>query len=119
MANINLLPWRETQRAQRKKEFLFQIVGIVIATALGLLYWYMYVQQMIDHQNSRNAYIRAEIAVVDKKIEEIKDIEKRRAQLIARMNVIQDLQISRPQIVHLFDELVSTIPEGSYLVDLS
>ena len=118
MATINLLPWRETQRAQRRKEFIYQIIGMIVATALGLLYWHLYVQQMIDHQNNRNAYIKAEIAEVDKKIEEIKDLEKRRAQLIARMNVIQDLQISRPQIVHLFDELVSTIPEGAYLVSL-
>ena len=118
MATINLLPWRETQRAQRKKEFIYQIIGMIIATALGLLYWHLFVQQMIDHQNNRNAFMKAEIAVVDKKIEEIKDLEKRRAQLIARMNVIQDLQISRPQVVHLFDELVSTIPEGAYLVNL-
>lgn len=118
MATINLLPWRETQRAQRKKEYIYQIIGMVVATGLGLLYWHLYVQQMIDHQNNRNAFIKAEIAEVDKKIEEIKDLEKRRAQLIARMNVIQDLQISRPQIVHLFDELVSTIPEGAYLVNL-
>ena len=119
MANINLLPWREALRVKRKKDFLMQILGMVILTALGLLYWHMFVQQQIDHQGNRNAYLRSEIKAVDKKIEEIKELEKRRAQLIARMNVIQDLQVSRPQVVHLFDELVETIPEGAYLVNLN
>lgn len=119
MAHINLLPWRENQRKERKRKFGFQLIAIAVLAGLAVLYWHMLVQQQIEHQNSRNSLLRAEIAEVDKKIVEIKDIEKRRAQLIARMNVIQDLQVSRPQIVHLFDELVDTIPEGAYLVSLN
>ncbi len=118
MAHINLLPWRENQRTERKRKFGMQLFMVAVAAGLGVLYWHMFVQQQIEHQNSRNALLKAEIAQVDKKIVEIKDIEKRRAQLIARMNVIQDLQVSRPLEVHLFDELVDTIPEGAYLVNL-
>ena len=73
---------------------------------------------MIQYQESRNNFLKSEIAVVDRQIKEIKDLEKTKANLIARMNVIQELQISRPQIVHLFDEMVATIPDGSYLTKL-
>jgi len=118
MAHINLLPWRENLRKQRKREFGFQVVGAIILAGLGVLLWYMQVQQQIEFQESRNAYLKKEIAKVDEKIKEIKDIEKQRAELVARMNVIQELQSSRPMIVHLFDELVKTIPEGVYLQSL-
>ena len=119
MAHINLLPWRENLRKQRKRDFGFQMLGALIVTLLALVYWHMHVQGMIDHQESRNNLLKREIAAVDKKIEEIKELEKTRSQLISRMDVIQNLQISRPQIVHLFDELVETVPEGAYLEDLS
>lgn len=119
MANINLLPWRETLRKQRKRHYLLQLLGAVILAALAVVLWHMQVQKQIEHQNSRNAFLSKEIAKVNNKIKEIKDLEKRRAELIARMNVIQNLQISRPQVVHLFDELVETIPDGVYLKKLS
>ena len=118
MAHINLLPWRETQRKERKRKFGLQLLVVAGLAGLAAFSWHMLVQQQIEYQSSRNALLKAEIARVDKKIVEIKDIERRRAQLIARMNIIQDLQISRPQIVHLFDELAETIPEGAYLVNL-
>lgn len=118
MAHINLLPWRENQRKARKRKFGLQLLGVAAMAGLAALYWHMLVQGQIEHQNSRNALLKAEIVQVDKKIVEIKDIEKRRAQLISRMSIIQDLQVSRPQIVHLFDELVESIPEGAYLVNL-
>lgn len=119
MAHINLLPWRETLRKQRKKNFYLQLLGAMVAALLALFLWHLQVQDQISHQKSRNAFLKAEIAQVDKKIREIKDLEKRRAELIARMNVIQQLQVSRPQVVHLFDELVKTIPDGVYLEKLS
>ena len=118
MAHINLLPWRENLRKERKRKFGLQLLGGAVLAGAAALYWHMMVQQKIEHQNSRNALLKAEIVQVDKKIVEIKDIEKRRAQLISRMEIIQDLQVSRPQIVHLFDELVESIPEGAYLVNL-
>ncbi len=118
MAHINLLPWRENQRMERKRRFGAHLLAAAVLAGLAVLYWHMLVHQQIEHQTSRNVLLEAEIAAVNKRIVEIKNIEKRRAQLIARMNVIQDLQISRPQIVHLFDELVETIPEGAYLSSL-
>lgn len=118
MAHINLLPWRETLRKKRKHDFGVQVLGAVIVAALGVFLWYMQVQQQIEFQESRNSLLKTEIARVDEKIKEIKDLEKKRAELIARMNVIQELQASRPMVVHLFDELVKTIPEGVYLQSL-
>jgi type IV pilus assembly protein PilN len=118
MAHINLLPWRENQRKERNRNFGLQLLGVAVLAGAAAMSWYIMVQQQIEHQNSRNALLKAEIVQVDKKIVEIKNIERRRSQLISRMNVIQGLQVSRPQIVHLFDELVETIPEGAYLVNL-
>ena len=115
MAHINLLPWRENLRKQRKRNFYMQLLGAVVVALLALVLWHIQVMDQIDHQNARNAYLKAEIAKVDKKIWEIKALDKRRAELVARMNVIQQLQVSRPQVVHLFDELVKTIPDGTYL----
>jgi len=115
MANINLLPWRENLRKKRKRDFGFQLLFAVLLAGLATFFWYLQVQKQIEFQESRNAFIKAEIAKVDKKIEEIKDLEKKRAELVARMNVIQELQASRPMVVHLFDELVKTIPDGVFL----
>lgn len=118
MAHINLLPWRETLRKKRKRDFGVQVLGAVILAALGVFLWYLQVQQQIEFQESRNSFLKSEIAKVDEKIKEIEDLEKHRAELVARMNVIQELQASRPMVVHLFDELVKTIPEGVFLQSL-
>ncbi|WP_456407810.1 PilN domain-containing protein [Thiolapillus sp.] len=118
MAHINLLPWRETLRKKRKRDFGVQVLGAVIVAALGVFLWYMQVQQQIEFQESRNSFLKSEIAKIDEKIKEIKDLEKRRAELVARMNVIQELQASRPMVVHLFDELVKTVPDGVFLENL-
>ncbi len=119
MAHINLLPWRENLRKQRKRQFYLQLLGAVVVALLALVLWHMQVMNQIGYQKERNAFLKAEIAKVDKKIKEIKSLEKRRAELVARMNVIQQLQVSRPQVVHLFDELVKTIPDGTYLDQLT
>ena len=119
MASINLLPWREKLRSQRKREFGFMLVGGMIIAGLLVGYWYWYNEGLIDQQRKRNAYLQSEIATVDEKIKEINKLEKTRKQLVGRMNVIQNLQASRPQEVHLFDELVTTIPDGVYLTELT
>lgn len=119
MAHINLLPWRENLRKQRTRQFYMQLLGAVVVALLALVLWHMQVMNQIEYQKNRNAFLKAEIAKVDKKIREIKNLEKRRAELVARMNVIQQLQVSRPQVVHLFDELVKTIPDGAYLDQLT
>jgi type IV pilus assembly protein PilN len=90
-----------------------------VVALLVLVLWHRQVMNQIEYQKNRNAFLKAEIAKVDKKIREIKNLEKRRAELVARMNVIKQLQVSRPQVVHLFDELVKTIPDGAYLDQLT
>jgi type IV pilus assembly protein PilN len=115
MARINLLPWREAARKRKQRDF-----GIVLVAGLGIalaacVFLHFHVEGMIDYQKQRNSYLEAEIAKLDKMIAEIKDLEKTKANLIARMNIIQQLQESRPEIVHLVDELVETLPEGVYL----
>ena len=118
MTRINLLPWREEERQKQKKDF----IGVVGLTALmgviivGLIHFQM--QSKIDYQLSRNNFMTTEIAKVDEEIKEISELQKVRRSLIERMEVIQDLQGSRPSIVHLFTEIVSTVPNGVYLGSL-
>ena len=119
MAHINLLPWRETLRAQRKRDFGILMIMFILLSGAGLWGWYQYNEGLIDHQKQRNRYLEAEISKVDEQIKEIKDLEKTRNQLISRMKVVADLQSSRPQIVHLFDELVTILPNGVYLTSVS
>ena len=119
MARINLLPWREERRNEKKREFGVAAVGSVLLMAGVVLYVHMHISAMIDHQESRNRYIQQEIKKVESKIKEIEDIEKKKKQLIARMRVIERLQRNRPEVVHLFQELVERIPEGVQLEQLS
>jgi type IV pilus assembly protein PilN len=114
MPRINLLPWREADRKRKRQEFLVGIAGaIVIALMLGLLAQFQ-MQSAIDHQNERNLLIKEQIAEVDKQITEIIGLEQQKQRLLARMEVIDQLQRSRPGIVHLFDQLVRTVPDGVY-----
>jgi type IV pilus assembly protein PilN len=115
MARINLLPWREIERARQQREFFIMIGGGVIVTVLAVFAVHMHISGLITAQSQRNLMLDKEIAIMDQKIEEIKDLESTKARLLARMDIIQQLQSSRPQIVHLFDELVATLPVGVYL----
>lgn len=118
MARINLLPWRAERREQRKREFLMQL-GIAAAGAvLAVILWAFWMNLRIDNQNERNAYLQGEIKQLDAQIAEIKDLEKTKSQLLARKQIIEQLQESRAQMVHLFDELVKTIPDGARLTSL-
>lgn len=115
MVKINLLPWREERRQQMTKEF-YVMLGIGFAVALliaGLAYYFF--DQSIKFQKERNRFLETEIGKLDQQIAEIKDLEKKRDGLIARQQVIEELQESRTQMVHLFDELVKTIPNGVFL----
>lgn len=114
MPRINLLPWREELRKQRNKEFgvTAVVVGLLMGAIVGVVHFY-YVQE-IEFQQRRNALLASETAKLDKKIKEIKNIEGEKARLLARMQIIQQLQTSRPEIVHLLDEFVTTLPEGVY-----
>ena len=119
MARINLLPWREKLRKQRLREFGLMALGALILTLSGMGYWHWYNEGLIDNQRDRNRFLEREISKVDKEIAEIRELEKTRQQLISRMKVIEDLQVSRPQIVHLFDELVTVVPDGAFLTQMT
>ncbi|WP_154222103.1 PilN domain-containing protein [Marinicella rhabdoformis] len=118
MVKINLLPWREERRQQMTNEFYVMLVaGIILALLIaGTAYYYF--DQSIKFQNKRNQYMTDEIAKLDRQIAEIKELEAKKASLISRQQVIEELQANRTQMVHLFDELVKTIPNGVFLENI-
>lgn len=118
MARINLLPWRAERRKQREREFYMQLGIAAAAAAVVVLLWVFWMGARIDNQNERNAYLQDEIKQLDAKIAEIKDLERTRSRLLARKQIIEQLQANRSQMVHLFDELVKTIPDGVRLTGL-
>ena len=115
MPRINLLPWREGQRKERKLAFTVAIGVAALAAGVTTLVVYIGFGSMIDAQEARNEKLRNEIKLVDKQIEEINNLENAKQKFIARMHIIEELQRSRPEIVHVFDEIVRTLPEGVYL----
>ena len=119
MTRINLLPWREERRQDQKKQFGILAVMMILlgAAVVGLIHIQMV--SKIDYQLSRNKFMTSEIAKVDDQIKEIRELKKVRRSLLERMEVIQALQTSRPEIVHLFTEIVSTVPNGVYLRNLT
>lgn len=118
MARINLLPWREQLREERKREFFVLLLGVFIIAA-GLLFLVdRNFRSDIRNQQARNDFLRREILVLDARIAEIDDLKEQKAQISSRMEVIQDLQGSRPVIVRIFDELVKALPTGVYFNSL-
>src|SRR3970040_751103 len=115
---INLLPWREMQRKEQDRQLLSIAVGAWILMGVIIFYAHVHVSSLIENQNRRNDFLNQEIAKVDKEIKEIAALKKQRAALIARMNVIYELQSDRTQVVHLFDELARKLPEGIYFSSL-
>jgi len=118
MARINLLPWRAERRKQRQREFN-AMLGF--SAGLGLLLfglWFMHVNALIDVRNKKIAFLNEEIRLVDIKLAEIATLEKTKADLLARKEIIEELQANRSQMVHLFDDLVKTIPEGIQLTSI-
>jgi type IV pilus assembly protein PilN len=113
MANINLLPWRADRRKQREREFYMMLLGTAVAACAVLLAAILWMGQLIDNQDARNAYLKSEITKLDKEIEEIKELDKKRSALLTRKEIIEQLQSNRSQMVHLFDEMVKTIPDGA------
>lgn len=119
MANINLLPWRERQREERKQQFLITL-GIAAGIAVIILFAFdRALVSQIGNQMARNQYLTQEISLLDQEIAEIRELQQQKKDLTARMAVIQDLQGKRPIIVRLFDELVRTLPEGIYYDTIS
>ena len=118
MPSINLLPWREAERKKRQRDFGVAMGGaVVVGVAVIMLTIFAY-SQMISGQNARNERLTAEIVELEKSIAEIDGLERQKERLLARMEIIEQLQKSRPEIVHLFDELVRQLPEGVYLTGM-
>ena len=105
MANINLLPWREERRQELKQAFLVVVVHMTVNSA-------------IEGQQSRNNYLQKHISELDQQVNEIRELEKKKQELLDRMKVIQELQGNRPIIVRIFDEMVRSLPDGVYYREL-
>ena len=118
MPRINLLPWRESERKRKRQEFILSIGAALATAALVTLIGRWQMNAAIEHQNGRNQVLGEEIAELDKQIQEILGLENQKRRLLARMEVIETLQRSRPEIVHVFDEIVRVLPEGVYLTFL-
>lgn len=114
MAKINLLPWREELRQELRKEFLVVLAGTVVFAFLVLIVANRVYDAWIDNQTSRNSYVQRNIDELSRQVKEIKELEAKRRQLLDRMKVIQDLQGTRPLVVHVFDEMVRTLPDGVF-----
>ncbi len=115
MANINLLPWREEQRKEKTRQFASMTGFSVVLTLCVVGLVHVTISSQISHQNVRNKVLSDEIARLDIALIEIAGLEETKQKLLSRMDIIQSLQQKRPQIVHLFDDMVRTVPEGIYL----
>ena len=118
MPRINLLPWREQERKVRRREFVVALGGAAFAAVIFVLGGKLLYSSWIDSQNAKNNLLKKEIVKLDAQIADIQDLENRKQRLVARMEIIEKLQRKRPEIVHLFDELVKTVPEGIYLTQI-
>jgi type IV pilus assembly protein PilN len=118
MAHINLLPWREELRQERKKQFGYAMVAVALAAVFTLFILDQYENGRIEQQQRRNAYLKENIAVLDAQVAEIRDLQRKRTQLLERMRVIQELQGNRPIIVRIMDQLVRTVPDGVFYTNL-
>ena len=115
MPRINLLPWREAERKKRQRDFGVAAAGAVVAAVAFVIVTIFAYSQWIDNQQARNQRLTDEIVELEKSITEIDGLERQKERLLARMEIIEQLQKSRPEIVHLFDELARKLPEGVYL----
>src|ERR1700728_5269086 len=118
MPRINLLPWREQERKIRRREFMVAACGAIVAAAVFVGGGKLVYSSWIDAQTEKNNLLKKEIVQLDSEIADIQDLETRKQRLVARMDIIEKLQRKRPEIVHLFDELVKTVPEGVYLTQI-
>ena len=118
MSKINLLPWRAERRKQRQQEFYVMLGLSALVAALLSFFIIGYYNSQISGQNDRNAYLQGEINKVQKQIDEIKLLDEKKGRLLARKKVIEELQVNRYQMVHLFESLVRTIPDGVILTGI-
>lgn len=117
MVNINLLPWRDELREERKKSFFVKLIGSVIIAAGFVYLGGEYFNEKVNQQNARNEYIKAESSVLENRVKEINDLKDRKQKLVERMKIIQDLQGNRPVTGRIFEQLVKTLPDGVYFTE--
>ncbi len=118
MPRINLLPWRADRRKKNQRDFAIWAMGAAAAAIGVTLILNLIMSGWITAQNRRNELLKTEIQGLDKQITEILGLENQKQRLVARMEIIQTLQRSRPEVVHLFDQLVRTMPDGVYLMSV-
>jgi type IV pilus assembly protein PilN len=118
MAQINLLPWRDERRAELRKEFLAVLGAVLVSGVLILFVIDLIISGQMQNQNNRNAYLNRNIAILNEQVQEIRDMQRTRTQLLDRMKVIQELQGNRPIIVRILDQLVRTVPDGVFYTEL-
>ena len=119
MPSINLLPWREELRKQRQTNFGIAAIASLALAALVAVGFNMYWDHRIEYQKARNARLEQEISRLDSLIEEIAALERQKDRLLARMEIIEQLQRSRPDSVHLFDQIVRVQPDGVFFADVN
>lgn len=117
MAHINLLPWREELRKEQTRQFITLLVISALLTGAIILLIHVNFGKLIDHQNFRNNMLQTEINKLETQLKEIQELEQTKEKLLSRMEIIQSLQQRRPQIVHVFDEIVRTLPDGIYITN--
>jgi len=115
---LNLLPWREIRRREQDRQLLTIAVGAWLLMVVIVFYGYVHVSAMIENQSNRNKFLQDEIRKVEAELKEINEIKKKKQALIARMNIIYQLQQDRTRIVHIFDDLARKLPEGIYLTNM-
>ena len=119
MPRINLLPWREAERKERKLAFMVALAAAAVAAAVVAFGVRLVYTGLIGAQERRNELLQAQIQVLNHQIGEINSLEKTKRKFLARMHIIEQLQRSRPQIVHIFDQIVRTVPPGLYLTEVT
>ena len=118
MTRINLLPWREARRKQKQWDFILLLLSGGLAAALAVFLLQLQINQLVTNQTARNQYLQGEIARLKKAETEIKELEKVKARLLSRLEVIQNLQASRPEMVKALDAIPRLLPETAYLLNL-
>lgn len=119
MTTINLLPWREARRKEQQQDFIVMLAVAAVLAVVVVAAGNMVASSWVSGQQERNRYVQRELGQLDQQITEIKELESRRAELVSRMQVIQDLQNNRPSIVYVFDQLVQTIPDGVFYREIA
>ncbi len=119
MTKLNLLPWRETYRQEKNKEFgVAMVIAGLIAAGIGFA-GFKYAEDKVAFQNKRNQRLETEIAQLQLELKEIEKLEETKNNLLARMEIIQQLQGLRPQVVHLFQEVAERLPDGVFLTAMN